>query len=152
MTLPPAAGDRVQQLLRQLNTEIQADPARRLLILREFYARLATTEPDLADVVLTVRSMVEAGEPLEMTNQTEHLKAGLPVLLFGMALGALASLAAIAGGAYAISRSASGATQMNLWGASISTQSVGVALVFLGIVGLVAVIRAAFKRLAIVRR
>lgn len=95
---------------------------------------------------------MEAGEPLEMTNQTEHLKAGLPVLLFGMALGALASLAAIAGGAYAISRSASGATQMNLWGASISTQSVGVALVFLGIVGLVAVIRAAFKRLAIVRR
>ena len=144
--------ERVQNLLRQLNAAIQNDPAHKLQVIQRFYREQIGTDPQLADVVLTVRSIMEAGETVDIMSQTEHLKVGLPVLIFGMSLGAIASLAAIAGGWYAISRSAAGATQMNLWGASISTQSVGVALVFLGIVGLILVIRAAFQRTALVRQ
>jgi hypothetical protein len=144
--------ERVQNLLRQLNAAIQKDPAHKLQVIQRFYREQIAIDPQLADVVLTVRSIMEAGETVDIMSQTEHLKAGMPVLILGMSLGAIASLAAIVGGWYAISRSASGATQMNLWGAAISTQSVGVALVFLGTVGLILVIRSAFQRTALIKQ
>jgi hypothetical protein len=82
-------------------------------------------------------------------DQTKHLKVATPVLMAGMILSGITSIAAIAGGIYAIYKSSEASTQINIWGATISTESVGVALAFIGLVCLVFVIRAAFKRTAI---
>lgn len=138
-------------MLHQLNARIQADPGNKLSICKQFYLEQVASDASLADIVLIVRNIVEAGGG-DLAQETEHLRVGIPVLMFGMALMALVSLAAIGGGILALIKSANGQTELHIWGTTVSTQNVGVAFTALGVIVLGGVIRAAFKRVSLRKR
>jgi uncharacterized membrane protein len=74
---------------RELNVLIQADPGRKMLVIQEFYARMvAADEKETADLVLTIRSMMEAGEIKNVPTwfQAAGFICGVLTLVFFMAL------------------------------------------------------------------
>jgi hypothetical protein len=135
--------NRAKGTLHELNIRVQADPTHKLDIVKAYYAELSASDLEAADMALIVKDILEAGG--NAMEQTNHLRAATPVLIIGMILGTLMSIAAIAVGGYAIYKGSMGATEMHLFGTSISTQSSGVALVFIGGVCLLLIIRKAFK-------
>jgi len=131
--------------LHELNSKVLTDPDNKLLRIKEFYAEQSPADADYADIALIIYSIAAAGADNMVSNQTTHLKAAAPVFLLGMILAAVLSLSAIAVGAYAIYKNAFSATELHMWGTSLSTSSVGVAMIFIGVVGAGWTIRKAFK-------
>lgn len=134
---------RAKETLHEINTRVQADPSHKLEVIKAYYAEHSGSDVEAADMALIVKDIVEAGG--NGVDQTTHLKTATPVLMVGMALGGVMSIAAIVVGGYAIYKGSTGATEIHLLGNTISTQTSGVALVFIGAVCLVFIIRKAFK-------
>jgi hypothetical protein len=132
-----------KETLHKINARVQADPSHKLDIIKTIYAECSGSDADAADMALIVKDIVEAGG--NAMDQTTHLKTATPVLMVGMALGGVMSIAAIIVGGYAIYKGSTGATEIHLFGNTISTQTSGVALVFIGALCLVFIIRKAFK-------
>lgn len=147
MTGPNNEHKRAKETLHELNARVQADPSHKLDVIKAYYAECSGSDVEAADMALIVKDIVEAGG--KAVDPVPHIKAATPILIVGMVIGGLMSIVAIVGGAYAIFKNATATTQMNIWGATISTGSAGVAFAFLGVIGLILIIRAAFKRIAL---
>jgi hypothetical protein len=83
------AGKTPSDFARELNVLIQAAPERKLIIIQEFYARMvATGEKETADLVLTIRSIMEAGDPKKIPAwfQAAGFVCGACTLVFFMVL------------------------------------------------------------------
>jgi hypothetical protein len=130
--------------MHELNARVQRDPAQKRAIIQSYYAEQVGAENvEAADMALIVKDIVDAGG--SNLEQSSHLKVATPILIVGMCLGTLACLGVIGIGGYATFKGQAATTQMNLFGNSISTQSVGVALIFIGGICLVMIIRKAFS-------
>jgi hypothetical protein len=145
-----ASDDRiVLKKMHDLNKRVLADPSNRLQIIQDFYTE-SVDQPDQvgADLALLVRSIVMAREGQNDEQRSDRLRFVTRVFLLGMALVGLLGLVAVAGGVYAIYLNSRGETVIRIWGASVSTGSVGVACIFIGLVCLVYSVRSAFKHAA----
>ena len=139
----------VLQKMHDLNKRVLANPAKRLQIIQDFYVE-SVDQPDQvgADVALLVRSIVMAREGENDERSSERLRFAALIFLAGMGLVGLLGLVAVGGGIYAIYRDTRGQTVMDIWGASVSTGSVAVACIFIGIICLVLSVKSAFKHAA----
>jgi len=82
----------------------------------------------------------------------DMIKAATPVMTIVVVCAAICGLAAIGAGIYLVGLGTGGATSIHILGASIDTQSVGVACVFLGIVSILAAGRYALKTIQIISK
>ncbi len=139
------ASQSVKAALHRLNAEIQQQPERKREVIQAFYLKIAATDPDLADTILIVRSINEAGGNMQ---QTEHLRTARPIFLIGIILAAVLSLAAMGGGIWSMYLHAQGSTDIHAFGFALSTQNVGIAFAAAGLITFVLTIRAAFSRLS----
>jgi hypothetical protein len=145
---PRSEREKTLDKLHQLTAKIEADPSQKLNILKEFYTQqLQSDEPLVADLALTMRVILQAGNPMTETNQTHHAKTVSPIFICGMVCSTIVALACILGGCY-VFRGPAASTQISILGASITTQNIAVAMVFLGIVGLVFIVRSTIAHAA----
>jgi len=148
MSGEPLSPELAKKKLHELNAKIQADPCHKLEHIKVFYSEQVNSDIALADVALIIHSIAAAGEEGKEMNQTDHAKAVTPIFIFGMCLSAAIALSAIVLGGYAIYKNSQASTEVHIWATSISTGSVGAAIVFIGVVGLILVIRTAFRQVA----
>jgi hypothetical protein len=83
----------------------------------------------------------------EDDGRTRHMKAGSPVVVTGMIGALLVALVCVCGGLLTLITNPAAPTEMNIWGAKITTGHVGVAFIFIGVVVMAVVIRSGYSTL-----
>lgn len=79
-------------------------------------------------------------------DHTTHLKTATPVLIVAMIIAAIAGIACVLAGIYALHQNSLSQTEIKLYDATLSTGQTGVALTFIGLVVLGMIIRSAIAR------
>src|ERR1700722_2150875 len=99
--LPRSEREKTLDKLHQLTAMVEADPSQKLNILKEFYTeQVQSDEPLIADLALTMRVILQAGNHMTETNQTHHAKTVSAIFICGMVCSTIVALACIIGGCY----------------------------------------------------
>ena len=132
--------------LHVLNARIEECPSRRMETITMFYGEHAEKDRNTADAVLILRSIMCGMEQEMSLHKTEHLKASKPLLMTGMIIMFVLSLAAIGAGFYAFHLNATGDTELSFLGLHLKSTSGGVIAIVVGLFFAYQPVRLVIKR------